>query len=230
MQVEQIAGRQSGAQKYDILSALMAFALSQDKNRQRLILRLMSLITTRYNWQRNELCMGQKDIATLWCVDERTVKRELAKLRALEWLIVKRKGSRGHNSVYSLDLTRVLEDTRPVWPNIGTDFVARVQERYVPKTDLPEPNVIPFRKQTGPTPEGGQGAWAGAQAALHAERADLYGAWFHGLTEVEVGQGRLILAAPTKFHATYVTTHLLGMLTAAVRMTDPSIHAVQIIS
>lgn len=36
-----------------------------DQNLQRLVLRLMSLITTRYNWQRNELTMGQREIARL---------------------------------------------------------------------------------------------------------------------------------------------------------------------
>ena len=75
-------GRDAAVRKYDALSALMAFALAGDPNRQRLVLRLMALITTRYNWQRNELAMGQREIARLWCVDERTVKRDMARLRA----------------------------------------------------------------------------------------------------------------------------------------------------
>ena len=40
----------------------------------------MALITTRYNWQRDELTMGQGEIARLWSVDDRTVKREMARL------------------------------------------------------------------------------------------------------------------------------------------------------
>jgi hypothetical protein len=39
----------------------------------------MALITMRYNWQRDELTTGQGEIAPLWSVDERTVKREMAR-------------------------------------------------------------------------------------------------------------------------------------------------------
>ena len=94
MQVIRPVGREAAAKKYDILSAMMDHALAGDQHRQRLVLRLMSLITTRYNWQRNELTMGQKEIARLWCVDERTVKRDMARLRALGWLLVKAQGAR----------------------------------------------------------------------------------------------------------------------------------------
>ena len=83
MQLPRPVGREAASRKYDILSALMAFALAQDKHVQRQVLRIMALITTRYNWQRDELTMGQGEIAKLWSVDERTVKREMAKLRAL---------------------------------------------------------------------------------------------------------------------------------------------------
>ena len=93
MQVIRPVGREAAAKKYDILSAMMDHALAGDQHRQRLVLRLMSLITTRYNWQRNELTMGQKEIARLWCVDERTVKRDMARLRALGWLLVKARGA-----------------------------------------------------------------------------------------------------------------------------------------
>ena len=80
MQRARPVGREAASKKYDILSALMAHALSLDPASQKLALRLMSLITTRYNWQRDELTIGQTEIARLWCVDPRTVKREMAKL------------------------------------------------------------------------------------------------------------------------------------------------------
>ena len=83
MQIAKPVGRNASALKYDILSALAVHALAGDKHRQRLILRLSALITTRYNWQRNELSMGRDEIARLWSVDERTVKREMARLRTL---------------------------------------------------------------------------------------------------------------------------------------------------
>ncbi len=97
MQVIRPVGREAAAKKYDILSAMTDHALAGDQHRQRLVLRLMSLITTRYNWQRNELTMGQKEIARLWCVDERTVKRDMARLRA--WLVAGQGARRAGQSV-----------------------------------------------------------------------------------------------------------------------------------
>jgi hypothetical protein len=98
MQVKRPAGRHASVVKYDILTALGAFALSQPKSPQRLVLRFMTLVTARYNWSRNELAVGQREIAKLWTVDERTVKREMAKLRAMGWLVVKKQGVRGRVS------------------------------------------------------------------------------------------------------------------------------------
>ena len=77
-------GRNSSVFKYDLLTVVGAYALSADKGRQRLVLRLMTLITARYNWAKDELAVGQREIARLWKIDERSVKREMAKLRAME--------------------------------------------------------------------------------------------------------------------------------------------------
>lgn len=90
MQVAKPVGRNAPAIKYDILSALTVHALSGDKHRQRSILRVIALITTRYNWRSNELSIGREEIARLWSVNERTVKREMAKLRTMGWITVKR--------------------------------------------------------------------------------------------------------------------------------------------
>jgi hypothetical protein len=92
---QQNAKATSASQKYDVLTALGAHALAGGKTQMRLGLRFITLITARYNWARNELAVGQREIARLWSVDERTVKREMAKLRALGWLVVKRQGTRG---------------------------------------------------------------------------------------------------------------------------------------
>ena len=127
MQLPRPVGREAASRKYDILSALMAFGLAKDKHVQRQVMRIMALITTRYNWQRDELTMGQGEIARLWSVDDRTVKREMARLRAQGWLVLKRQGARGKVSVYGMDLNRMLEDTRPAWPLIGADFIARLE-------------------------------------------------------------------------------------------------------
>jgi hypothetical protein len=184
---------------------------------------MMSLITTRYNWQRDELSMGQGAIAELWSCDTRTVKREIAKLLSMGWLVMKRRGARGRVSVYGIDLQRMMEDTRPAWPKIGEDFVERVDPARTPSKPS---NVVALRQVAAPTVDGS--LWAKAQGVLHAEDGATYGAWFHGLTEIEQHEGWLILAAPTRFHATYVETHLMARLTGAVRRIDPTVTGVRV--
>ena len=229
MQLPRPVGREAASRKYDILAALMAFALFRDKHVQRQVLRTMALITTRYNWQRDELSMGQGEIARLWSVDERTVKREMAKLRAQGWLVLKRQGVRGRVSVYGLDLGRIMEDTRPVWPKLGEDFIARVAPRDgAGGAAPPASNVVPLRG--APPPRGDGSLWAGVQARLHADDPAAYGAWFHSLTEAGIEAGCLTLAAPTRFHASYVMTHLHARLLSAARAAEPSVASVVVIA
>jgi hypothetical protein len=224
MQLPRPVGREAASRKYDILSALVAFALSRDKHVQRQVLRIMALITTRYNWQRDELTIGQAEIARLWSVDERTVKREMARYRAQGWLVLKRQGARGRVSAYGMDLNRMLEETRPAWPLIGEDFIARLE---------PEPagqgvsNVVPLRSAPVPVADGS--IWAEAQAKLMTEDAVVYGAWLHALTQAGMEATCLMLAAPTRFHATYVSTNLKDKVLAALRRVDPSVRDVRIV-
>jgi hypothetical protein len=225
MQLPRPVGREAASRKYDILSALMAFALSQDKHVQRQVLRLMALITTRYNWQRDELTMGQGEIARLWSVDERTVKREMARLRAQGWLVLKRAGARGRVSVYGIDLNRMLEDTRPAWPLIGEDFITRLEPEAAGQGPS---NVVPLRSLPVPVADGS--VWAEAQAWLLVEDAVLYGAWLHALAQAGREANCLTLAAPTRFHATYVSTNLKERVLAALRRVDPSVREVRIVA
>lgn len=231
MQLPRPVGREAASRKYDVLSALMAHALSQDKHVQRQVLRVMALMTTRYNWQRDELTMGQEEIARLWSVDERTVKREMARLRAQGWLVLKRQGARGRVSVHGLDLNRMLEDTRPAWPRIGEDFIARLdQADRSAAAGQGASNVVPLR--AAPIPEAGEGAsaWAAARAWLHQDDAASYGAWFHALTDAGQEPGCQLLAAPSRFHAAYVATNLKERLLAALRRSDPSLRDVRILA
>ena len=64
MQLPRPVGREAASRKYDILSALTAFALSKDKHVQRQVMRIMALITTRYNWQRDELTIAITELET----------------------------------------------------------------------------------------------------------------------------------------------------------------------
>lgn len=228
MQIIKPVGRAASVRKYDILSALTAHALATDAASQRLVLRLIALITARYNWQRDELTTGQKEIARLWSVDERTVKRDMARLRALGWIVVKRQGARGRVSVLGLDLGRIMADTRWAWPHVGEDFVQRMSGDAAPDKgpDAGAGNVVPFRRaDDGPQAEG---LWGRVCETLRAEDAATFDAWFRPLVESGASEGVLSLTAPSRFHATYLRTHLAGRLQAAVRRADPSLASVRI--
>lgn len=219
-------GRSAAVRKYDVLTAMGVHALSQDKALQRRILRLMTLITARYNWQRDELAVGQREIARMWFVDERTVKREMAQLRAMGWLVVRRQGARGHVTEYRLDISQIEADTRPVWNEVGPDFAQRMagtpeqDDRVIP---------LPLKGAEVPAPDMSPGTeWALAQGMLHRADAALYGSWLRALTRTGRAGGRLTLKAPSRFHAAYVQTHLTSRILAACRAVDPEVSDVVI--
>jgi len=217
-------GRDASARKYDIITALGAYALAGGKHDHRLVLRFVTLITARYNWARNELAVGQREIARLWSVDERTVKREMAKLRASGWLVVKRQGARGRVTEYGVDLDTILESTRAHWPNVGPDFDLRMQGG-------PEPSkvvALPPRGATSTPPEPDGSEWALAQAILHREDPGLYSSWLHNLKRDGRAGERLTLQAPSKFHGAYVQTHLIARLLRAVQAVDGDVSEVVI--
>ena len=215
-------GRHAQSLKYDRLSAIGVWGCAGDKARQKLALRLITLIVARYNWAQDELCVGQAEIARLWGLDERSVKRELAKLRALDWLVVKRPAARGRVAVHGLAVARILAATRPDWDRIGPDFEARLD-----RPDAPEPNnVISF-----PAPDPGNGSggvWAQVQAQLFRDDPHLYSAWFAGLRPVSDSGDCLVLAAPSRFHATYIQTNHADRLLRLARHLDPQIARVVI--
>ena len=221
-----LVGRAAASRKYDLLTALGAYALARSKHDQRLVLRLITLVTARYNWAREELAIGQREIARLWSVDERTVKREMAKLRALGWLSVRRQGARGRVTEYRLEINAVLRATEASWDAVGPDYALRMgcgageTDRVVPlpvNGDVPAPDVSAGTE------------WALAQALLHGQDAGTYGAWLRALERCERAGGRLTLRAPSRFHAAYVQTHLAGAVLAACQAVDDDVSEVRII-
>jgi hypothetical protein len=225
MQLARPVGREAASRKYDFLSAMMAFAFTRHPSEQKQVLRLMALITTRYNWQRDELTIGQAEIARLWCVDPRTVKREMARLRAKKWLVLKQQGARGRVAAYGLDFARILSDTRTAWPNIGPDFVERLEAQDRP---LDPTNVVPLRPVPAPVATGT--LWSQVRRRLHVEDPATYAAWFEPLVDVELSEGCLTLAAPTRFHATYVETHLKRKLLVAITWVEPCVRTLRVMS
>ncbi|WP_380058839.1 hypothetical protein ACFE33_15200 (plasmid) [Falsihalocynthiibacter sp. SS001] len=226
MIVKRHTGPQASVMKYDFLTALGAFALAEGKASQRMCLRFMTLITARYNWGRDSLQVGQREIARLWSVDERTVKREMAKLRALGWLVVRRQGARGRVTDYRLDIEAVMKATKPQWQAVGPDFEARMQtEKQL------DPKVVPLQaKTTVEAPEITADEWGVAKAILHREHASIYGAWIQALLRETRDGDVLKLKAPTAFHATYVNQRLRKVILDVCRSVDAEIRDVVAIS
>ena len=152
----------------------------------------------------------------------------MAKLRELGWLVVRRQGARGRVSQYRLDIGRMLDGTRAQWPAIGPDFVRRL--------DPPDPapaavaampsSVVPFplRPPVAPGPASeANSVWSRAQSLLHHENPSLFAAWFRVLRDDGRDGSRLLLRAPSRFHASYVATHLLAPVIAACRSVDRDI-------
>ena len=210
-------GRNAQGLKYDLLTALGTHACAGDKHLQRLTLRLITLVVARYNWATDELNIGQREISNLWSLDERSVKREMAKLKTMGWLTVKRAAARGRVAVYGLAIEDILAATRPDWVRIGSDYVARMTGAAPQGGQTQPSNVISFPVAAEP------GLWPRMQAHLFREDPDLYGAWFAALTAEPVEQGTLTLTAPTRFHASYLTGNHLLRLTRLAQALDNTI-------
>ena len=217
-------GRDAAARKYDILTALAAHGLAGDKTQQRRVLRLIALITARYNWQRDELAVGQPEIARLWSVDPRTVKREMARYRATGWLIEKRAGARGRVAVHGIDLAVILADTRPQWPNIGPDFVDRLSG---PQASTAPDNVIPF--QTLTPPKVNAGLWGRAMLELHRLSPLIVANWLAQAEALDLSEGVLTISAPNRFVARYIEANLTLQIEHVLRRLDPAVHRLAVV-
>ncbi|WP_118134972.1 hypothetical protein [Oceanicella sp. SM1341] len=216
-------GRGAASRKYDLLSALSSHALSGPSSQQRLALRLIALVTARYNWATDRLSIGRADIARLWHVDERTVKREMAKLRAMGWIVVHLPAVRGRVTVYGLGIEAILAATRPAWEAVGPDLVERLTG--APETMAEEaPTVVPFPDRGAavlrPEPPG---LWAEARARLAEIDPARSRAWYGRLTGAGQAGDLLMLQAPNGFVAGYVEAQLSAQILAVVRRLDPGI-------
>lgn len=211
MQARKVTGPDAGSRKYDILTALGCFALGAAPGLQRLVLRFLTLVTARYNWREGVLHVGQREIARLWSVDERTVKREMAKLRALGWITVESPARRGRVASYALDLAAIRAATRAAWPRVGPDFDERMRGEARSPTGA---TVVPFPRPADAAetdgdarPETASGGWADVRTLLQAEEPAIYVAWFEALRCGDGAGEGVTLVAPSSFHASYVRTH-----------------------
>ncbi|WP_172331021.1 MarR family winged helix-turn-helix transcriptional regulator [Mangrovicoccus sp. HB161399] len=213
-----ITGPGAGVWKYDILTALTLWGLNGSQGEQATAMRLIAMVTARYNWQRDEVSIGQRDLARLWGVTDRTVKRELKRLAAIGLIETLRPGVRGRVASYRLVPEAVAAVSAPYWDRVGPDFAERIGARQAAAVKQEGPQVlrVDFRQMRGtPEPESGD-PWSQVQSRLRAAAPEAYGAWFAGLSLRDATADRIEIAAQSAFVLRYIETHFGELLRSAV--------------
>ena len=229
MDTKRLTGPQAGSLKYDLLTALSVAGLHGSPGFQTSMLRLIALVTARYNWRLDELSVGQRDMARMWGVNERTVKREVKRLTDAGVLICKRQGVRGRVGAYRLNFAEIYRSSSEIWNDVGPDFAERMAmhrpsaEARVVQVDFAKPEREPRWE-----PQEGRGEWRHVMRHLRDRYPDLHQNWFSGLELVGFENRSLRLKAPSKFSARYIETHLIGKLTDAVEQVLGPVDRVEI--
>lgn len=209
-------GPGAGVVKYDILTALSVMALRQSPTVQTTILRLIALVTARYNWKLDQFSVPQGDMARMWNVSDRTVKREVKRMVQTDLIQCIRPGVRGRVGAYRLNRAHLSNVSRDSWADVGPDFEDRMQqfaggEAKVLKVDfinrhLPEPDL----------PSPGDDLWGDVLRDLSTTDPANLRNWYMKLTLDSVVGHRVRLTAPTAFVAQFVQTHLSRALIPAL--------------
>ncbi|MBT9387053.1 hypothetical protein KM176_24655 [Pseudooceanicola sp. CBS1P-1] len=214
MDLKRHIGQQAGAQKYDLLTALSVLGLRGSPTQRTSMLRLIALITARYNWRNDELTVGQRDMAKLWQVDERTVKREVKRLLASELLLQLRPGLRGKVAAYRLNQAEILRQSAGSWQDVGPDYAARLEAQASAPEDDTIVRVDFATRSLAPAP-GPMTPWGQVLERLQLSDPGLFRNWYAELGFESAQEGTLRLRAPSAFVAQYVDTHHLRPLRTA---------------
>ncbi|WP_299869165.1 DnaA N-terminal domain-containing protein [uncultured Roseobacter sp.] len=217
MEPQRLTGPEAGVLKYDLLTALSVAGLNGSPTLQTSFMRLMALVTARYNWRADEFCVGQRDMARMWSVNERTVKREIKRLVSAGVLICKRSGVRGRVGAYRLNYGEIARLSEPSWARVGPDFEQRMRARYrqIETKVIKLETYLRDEERTPSAPLKGS-PWERAMTAVAAEHPNLYEAWFARLTFLAFESGQLYLKAPSGFIQRYVEMHHMPVLLGAV--------------
>lgn len=218
---KRFTGPGAGSQKYDLLTAMAVAGLAGTQGFHNSMLRLIALVTARYDWKSDELTTGQREIARLWSVDERTVKREIKRLTESAVLLQLRPGIRGRVAAYRLNYNEIYRLSEPVWNNVGSDYAARMSDQK-PATS-PKVVHLDFSRNTGGTAEpgvrgGGGTPWDRVRDRLALSDPGLFQSWYSALDFVGYDSSTLTLSAPNSFQAQYIQTHHLKGLAGAARL------------
>lgn len=214
MKIDRLTGPGAGVRKYDLLTAIAVAGLAGSPREQTTVLRLIAIVTARYNWLKDEIAMGQREMAAIWSVDERTAKREVKRLLESGLLLNLRPGVRGRVAVYRLNISEIQELGATHAHRVGVDFAARMT-----RTNQVEPSAIIRVDFSGAgigTEHFGPVGWQRAFARLAHSEPELAAAWFSQLAVTEE-EGTMTLAAPSSFHADYIRTHFMEKIHRAIR-------------
>ena len=223
MEHKKRVGPQAASLKYDLLTALTVSGLHGSPTEQTSLMRLTALITARYNWRLEEVSIGQAELARLWAVNERTVKREMKRLLGMGVLSCTRPGVRGRVGAYRLNYRRIYELSRGVWLSVGPDFEDRMIELSGEKTVV----TVNFSNRStadtnGPLEPVQAGSWAAVRRRLKAEDPAVFESWFAKLAEVARTDQSLTLRTPSAFASRYIETHFATKLARAVEAEMPT--------
>ena len=221
MDAKRLTGPGAGVVKYDLLTAIGLLGSFGTSAELMSMARLNMLITARYNWRRNEISVGQRDMASMWSVTERTVKREVRRWTDMQILVSVRKGVRGRVACYRLNASEIYRRSSPHWDQVGPDFADRMAESSPIKPEAEANKVvsIDFRAKSlaahQEEPEA-KGTWDAVQQRLRQHQPHQYAAWIAPLKQGTDADGVLRLIAPSRFVARYVETHLMAAVAEAV--------------
>tara|TARA_R110000787_G_scaffold51821_16_gene122473 strand:- start:285 stop:980 length:696 start_codon:yes stop_codon:yes gene_type:complete len=216
MEPKRLTGPGAGSLKYDVLTALCVSGLHGSSAQQVSMTRLCCLITARYNWKLDHFCVGQPEMARMWHVTERTVKREIKRWCDDRLLICVRKGVRGRVGAYRLNIPEVFEKSRDVWISVGTDYAERMDEMdparatSVVKVDFAK--VVPDATSV----DDGT-SWFAVSERLKSLYPEKHRNWFAPLRFVSDEGGKYTLAARSGFVVRYLETHFSTVMAEAVR-------------
>lgn len=225
MDAKRLTGVNASSLKYDLLTALSVAGLHRESRHQISLSRLTLLITARYNWRLDEFCVGQRDLARMWNVTERTVKREIKYWLDAQIVICKRRGVRGRVGAYRLNYPEIYRLSQPFWAAVGPDFEERMAETH--PVQQKKVVAVDFRAKASPatteTPESNThkdpATWRAACQRIKDLHPAHYQNWI-GLLSFGQDDGESItLYADNQFVAHYIQTHLIGIVLEAVEAT-----------
>ena len=214
-----LTGQHAAVWKYDLLTALSVYALGQGASFQTSILRLIAAVTARYDWRRDELSIGRKELTSLWQCSEPTVKRELRRLRGAGLLVTLRAGVRGRVAAYRLCRQAIEDMTRDHWACAGADFADRMG------APVESGNVVSFPGPSEPDEENRPvPAWA--DVACGGDPV-IYRNWFSGVTVRREGDVA-VFRAPSSFIGRQIETRFMRQVLEAARYQWPDIVQIRI--